>query len=267
MAAFKWKNSAKTCCRCHRGHGSRTHCSKLLFWLRTHLYTDSIQTRTGTMLRIRLKTAAKNCLHGRVSVLKCKRARFWADISKKKERLYAWKRRVGSSKRSKRARHIKSSSVERLYMEARLVFHVKLNNAANILWWVFGFIRAGSSMSEPQESICRASTADEKQFVGAKLWFDRWRGSKMFYYSNRTVWAALGGRAGSIWWQPSLDEDENTRFCWCSPTQFCPETKEGGTPPSPQSKQLFLHINQGKRDNWRVMFSMIAQRSWSNRSV
>lgn len=54
-----------------------------------------------------------------------------------------WKQRVGSSKGSKCAQHIKSSSVGGFvgYMEARLVltlhlfffFHVKLNDAANIL--------------------------------------------------------------------------------------------------------------------------------------
>lgn len=45
-------------------------------------------------------------------------------------------------------------------------------------------------MSEPQTSICRESTTDEKQFEGATLWFDRRRRLKMFdrhfFYSNRT---------------------------------------------------------------------------------
>lgn len=47
-------------------------------------------------------------------------------------------------------------------------------------------------MAEPQASICRESTTDEKQFEGATLWFDRRRRLKMFdrlfffFYSNRT---------------------------------------------------------------------------------
>lgn len=70
-------------------------------------------------------------------------------------------------------------------MEARLVLTLHLfsffsffstsnsTTLQNILRWVFGFICAGSSVSEPQASMCRASTADEKQSEGAKLRFDR----------------------------------------------------------------------------------------------
>lgn len=58
-------------------------------------------------------------------------------------------------------------------------------------------------MSEPQASICRESTADEKQFEGATLWFDR-RRLKMFYrhfcwffffffHSNQTFRLAYAG--------------------------------------------------------------------------
>lgn len=57
MADIDSKNSAKTWCRCRRGHGCQTHRTKLLFWLRTYLYPESFQTRTGTMLRTTAKTA------------------------------------------------------------------------------------------------------------------------------------------------------------------------------------------------------------------
>lgn len=115
-------------------------------------------------------------------------------------------------------------------------------------------------MSEPQASICRESTADEKQFEGATLWFDR-RRLKMLYrhfcwaffffiFSQQpNIQAGLCGPAGFVWSRRSrlrLNEDEYASLRRCSATQLCTERKEGQAP-SPQGEHVFNHKSRKAR--------------------
>lgn len=205
LQSSKGRQQQDVCCE------FQTHHNQWLLILRKYLYPESFQSRPAEE---RAHSKRQSCRHSqtltynRPHFSNCKDNRYKRPLpalraeagkqrqlvfteNSKKEKVFTFGSGALSLQRAaKCAQHIKYSSVQKLcglyggqacFDTASFFFFSTSNSTANILWWVFGFICAGNSMSEPQASICTESTADEKQFEGATLWFDPQGRLKMFY--------------------------------------------------------------------------------------